>query len=189
MNKFIKKPVEITAIQWTGDNLKEIIDFIGKHPRWDTWFKSWEEYEEYIKDDNNVIKIFTLEGVMDASLYDWIIRGVQGEFYPCKPDIFEKTYEPSQGVSVPANTLPEEDVYLTPIEFQLCCHALGISLNNKKMYRNHFVTGEGSKDYIHWVNLTKKKLAIKHNKAYLSRGDALFTLTEDGIKKVFKYIT
>ena len=77
MAKFRKKPVMIEAIQWKGDNLEEIKDFMG--------------YYEYAK--KNLI-IHTLEGKMIAQVNDWIIRGVQGEYYPCKPDIFEKTYEP-----------------------------------------------------------------------------------------------
>ena len=77
MAKFRKKPVMIEAIQWTGNNLEEIKDFMG--------------YYEYAK--KNLI-IPTLEGKMIAQVNDWIIRGVQGEYYPCKPDIFEKTYEP-----------------------------------------------------------------------------------------------
>ena len=77
MAKFRKKPVMIEAIQWTGNNLEEIKDFMG--------------YYEYAK--KNLI-IHTLEGKMIAQVNDWIIHGVQGEYYPCKPDIFEKTYEP-----------------------------------------------------------------------------------------------
>lgn len=77
MAKFRKKPVIIEAIQWTGNNLEEIKDFMG--------------YYEYAK--KNLI-IHTLEGKMVAQVNDWIIRGVQGEYYPCKPDIFERTYEP-----------------------------------------------------------------------------------------------
>ena len=77
MAKFRKKPVMIEAIQWTGNNLEEIKDFM--------------RYYEYAK--KNLI-IHTLEGKMIAQVNDWIIRGVQGEYYPCKPDIFEKTYEP-----------------------------------------------------------------------------------------------
>jgi hypothetical protein len=76
MAKFRKKPVMIEAIQWTGNNLEEIKDFMG--------------YYEYAK--KNLI-IHTLEGKMIAQVNDWIIRGVQGEYYPCKPDIFEQTYE------------------------------------------------------------------------------------------------
>lgn len=93
--KFRKKPVVIDAIQWDGANLREVIEFTGKHPRWHEWFNSFEEYEAFVARDGGVFKVFTLEGVMHASIGDWIIRGVQGEHYPCKPDIFDATYEPA----------------------------------------------------------------------------------------------
>lgn len=93
---FTKKPVTISAIQWTGDNLAQVIEFTGKHPRWGEWFKSMDEYIAHVRDDGNRFKIFTLEGVMDALPGDWIIRGVQGEHYPCKPDIFAETYAPAE---------------------------------------------------------------------------------------------
>lgn len=93
IKKYKKKPVIIEAIQWTGDNLKEVIEFTGKHPKFSEWFKSFEEYEEHVKKNESIFKIFTLEGTMEASVGDFIIRGVQGEHYPCKPDIFVATYE------------------------------------------------------------------------------------------------
>ena len=74
--KYRKKPVEIDAIQWTGDNKLEIFDFCNM---------------SYITDQE--LRIQTLEGSMIASVGDYIIKGVMGEFYPCKPDIFEMTYE------------------------------------------------------------------------------------------------
>lgn len=89
MAKFRKKPVTIEAIRWNGDNLREIIAFTGLHPSANRW--TWEEYEEVVA--NEGLKIFTLEGPIMASVGDMIIRGVQGEFYPCKPDIFDQTYE------------------------------------------------------------------------------------------------
>ena len=92
---FTKKPVTIQALQWTGENLLEIINFTGRHERFDAWFSSFAEYEKYVKDSGCIFKIFTLEGVMEASCGDWIIKGVKGEFYPCKPDIFEATYSPN----------------------------------------------------------------------------------------------
>ena len=82
MEKYRKKPVVIEAVQYTGHNLHEVLAFTGTHPRFHEWFA-----------DRHVFKIPTLEGVMEASLGDFIIKGVNGEFYPCKPDIFEKTYE------------------------------------------------------------------------------------------------
>lgn len=87
--KFRKKPVVIDAVRWNGDNLKEVIDLIGLHSSAHKW--SWEEYESVVKSDG--LKIFTLEGTMLANIGDWIIMGVNGGAYPCKPDIFEKTYE------------------------------------------------------------------------------------------------
>ena len=90
--KFRKKPVVIEAIRWTGDNLKEIIaftGFTGLHPSAEKW--TWGEYEQVVAYDG--LKIFTLEGKMNADVGDWIIKGVKGEHYPCKNDIFEATYE------------------------------------------------------------------------------------------------
>ena len=78
MAKFRKKPVVIEAMQWNGSNSQEIAKFFGE-----------AVYGEWI----DTIPIVTLEGTMEASLGDWIIKGVNGEFYPCKPSIFEKTYE------------------------------------------------------------------------------------------------
>ena len=75
---FRKKPVVIRAIQWDGDNDVEVMDFLGT--------------KSLIKERGKLV-ISTLEGEMQASKMDWIIQGVQGEVYPCKPDIFEETYE------------------------------------------------------------------------------------------------
>jgi hypothetical protein len=86
MATYRKKPVEIQARQYANDgsNAYELIDWIDQDaPGNDAVFDP----------DDNTVCIKTLEGVMAASLGDWIIRGVQGEFYPCKPDIFEATYE------------------------------------------------------------------------------------------------
>jgi hypothetical protein len=77
--KFRKKPVVIEAIQWIGENFIEIDNFITV------------EHETY--PSSGEVYISTLEGVMKADKGDWIIKGVKGEFYPCKPDIFEQTYE------------------------------------------------------------------------------------------------
>lgn len=89
MSKWRKKPVVIEAIKWDGENLREIIDFTGLHQSAQKW--TWEEYVDVVRRDG--LKIFTLEGKMMASVGDYIIKGVNGEFYPCKPDIFHATYE------------------------------------------------------------------------------------------------
>jgi hypothetical protein len=81
MDKYRKKPVEIEAIQWVSDNIEQVYEMLG-----DTLI---------INTDEDVVKHFinTLEGKMEMSWGDYIIKGVKGEFYPCKPDIFELTYE------------------------------------------------------------------------------------------------
>lgn len=88
MEKFRKKPVVIEAVLW-NQNFDEIIAFCPEiidmgcdcNPDGQV---SWP------------LQISTPEGDMVANLGDWIIKGVNGEFYPCKPDIFEKTYEPAE---------------------------------------------------------------------------------------------
>lgn len=78
--KYIKMPIEIEALEWTGHNVSSICKFVGKDIS--HLFVSGELY------------IGTLEGVHHASVGDYIIKGVNGEYYPCKPDIFAKTYRP-----------------------------------------------------------------------------------------------
>ena len=92
MGKFRKKPVVIEAMQLKRDNLKEIETFLAGRVMPDLYQKlgGWD-----INWGNNEVTISTLEGKMKACLGDWIIKGVKGEFYPCKPDIFEATYEPA----------------------------------------------------------------------------------------------
>ena len=92
MGFYSKKPVTIEAHQLPvdGDPSPELIDFLHSMER------EWEQ-----SDKHGSIIIKTLEGDMHALPGDWIIKGVQGEFYPCKPDIFEATYERvSKGPSV-----------------------------------------------------------------------------------------
>lgn len=77
--KYKSKPKIIEAIQWTGNNLEEMCAFVPKE------FRHNKIHEP--------MGIITLEGVMTVSEFDYIIKGIKGEFYPCKPDIFEMSYE------------------------------------------------------------------------------------------------
>jgi len=88
--KYRKKPVVIEAIQWDGINLTEIIEFVGKDLQYDICDTAYQAGQGKPHVD---MKIHTLEGDHICSEGDFIIKGVHGEFYPCKPDIFEKTYE------------------------------------------------------------------------------------------------
>lgn len=79
IKKYRKKPVVIEAIQWNGSNAFEI----------------WNDFEDIpirLKEEGTLL-ISTLEGDHIASIGDYIIKGIKGELYPCKPDIFEETYE------------------------------------------------------------------------------------------------
>jgi hypothetical protein len=78
--RYRKKPVEIDAIRWTGENGDEI--------------ESWSDGQ--VRCEGPLAVVRTLEGEMRGELGDWIIRGVQGEYYPCKNHIFVATYEPAE---------------------------------------------------------------------------------------------
>ncbi len=87
MSKYRKKPIIIDAIQWNGTNLKDVrklCDDLGVN-------KTCVGLDEH----GNLV-IDTLEGIMRGSRGDYIIKGVKGEIYPCKPDIFIETYEDAE---------------------------------------------------------------------------------------------
>lgn len=106
--KFRKKPIVIDAIKWSGmeKDLKKVLKFIAdghkdfNHlPKTNGYIHAGVGYTP----PTGELTIPTLEGDHTASPGDWIIRGVKGEFYPCKPDIFEMTYEPIE------STPPQEE--------------------------------------------------------------------------------
>jgi hypothetical protein len=82
--KYRKKPIVIDAMRFDGDNYNAVF----------AWIDEQDDPPPVSTDaEHGGIAIETLEGVMVANKGDWIIRGVKGEIYPCKPDIFEMTYE------------------------------------------------------------------------------------------------
>jgi hypothetical protein len=83
MPDFRKKPVVISAIKWTGENSDEI----------SAWLTDANRRDVVINKLQGKIHIVTLEGPINASVGDWLIRGVVGEIYPCRADIFAATYE------------------------------------------------------------------------------------------------
>lgn len=105
MKNYTKKPVTIQAVQWNGQNIKEMAKFMATEKD-GTWVQDLDlealkyphttlEGEHWIFDDS-VLMIKTLEGLMASSKGDYIIRGIKGEYYACKPDIFEMTYDAEQ---------------------------------------------------------------------------------------------
>jgi hypothetical protein len=87
--RYRKKPVEIHAYRNNGN-----------FERFEEWLDDLEQplgQRPFFDYSDGAVNIETLEGVMRADVGDWIIQGVKGEFYPCKPDIFAATYEPVNG--------------------------------------------------------------------------------------------
>jgi len=105
MKNYTKKPVTIQALQWNGENIKEMAKFMATEKD-GTWVQDLDlEDLKYPRTTlqgehwifaHTILMIKTLEGDMIASKGDYIIRGVKGEYYPCKPDIFEMTYDAEQ---------------------------------------------------------------------------------------------
>lgn len=83
IKQYRKRPVTVRAVKWTGDNFDEIREFVKGQPL------------TLYKNDFGFIRLLieTLEGDMHVEVGDYIIQGVHGEYYPCKPDIFSETYE------------------------------------------------------------------------------------------------
>lgn len=89
MAKYRKKPVVVEAFKWTGGSDQE------EDPEWIVEAMQADPWRARIiqLNDEIMLEIFTLEGRMCANVGDYVIKGVQDEIYPCKPDIFEQTYE------------------------------------------------------------------------------------------------
>ena len=107
MKRYVKKPIVVEANQFTGNNEIKDIEM--------NWLVDWinAESNKIISSHNGTsIFINTLEGEMRAECGDWIIKGVNGEFYPCKPDVFEKTYDVVED-SVRLQTFGEKAVGIT----------------------------------------------------------------------------
>ena len=92
-NKYRKKPVVIDAIQLTDRNVRQVYEWVHDCVaiKTDIDLHKWDDYVQLVIAKG--MKIPTLEGKMVASINDYIIKGVQGGFYPVKADIFEATYE------------------------------------------------------------------------------------------------
>lgn len=89
-----KKPVIIECVQWTGNNKEEIEKFCGKECKFEL---DTHAYDAGVAPPRWDLKIHTLEGDHFSLEGDYIIKGIKGEFYPCKPDVFAKTYEIVEG--------------------------------------------------------------------------------------------
>lgn len=105
--KYRKKPVVIEAIQLLPSSILQVYEFIyGKVDTNSPQFRDkWDDYEAIIRREGLRLKTPESDGETQvASMGDWVIKGVKGEFYPCKPDIFELTYETPSTELPPLNS-------------------------------------------------------------------------------------
>jgi len=178
MSKYRKKPVVIEAVQWTGD-----ADVVQEMTGMTELIASGKLLFNFIIDDaRGQVEIETPEGTMIASPGDWIIRGIKGEFYPCKPDVFGATYEPTD---IP--DLGFEFSALTAREYaaiHLRVPDSGDERINKmieRARRDDFAKAamSGSSDLTDWVS--KSGLAQKELAEYLrSVADSMLKEVADG---------
>ncbi len=92
IKKYIKKPVEIEAIQLKENNIIEVFDFLdGANYKETRSVEELKDFSQWVL-KQGYIEINTLKGITKVSFGDYIIKGIKGEFYPCKPDIFQATY-------------------------------------------------------------------------------------------------
>jgi hypothetical protein len=98
MPKFRSRSVEKEAVQLTENNIFEVYSFIHGAPDLSIRIAEdkWDDYERIVKESGLRLKTLESDGeTQKADIGDWIIKGLHGEFYPCKPDIFEKSYRPA----------------------------------------------------------------------------------------------
>ena len=118
MKQYRKKPIVIEAIQFDGWNWKECMQFMSD--------KDLAFTDDLTRKEN--LKIDTLEGTMIANVGDYILRGVKGEFYPCKPDVFAATYEPVEpttNCSKLGSKFAIDKIKLTPTYFRTAVYKDG----------------------------------------------------------------
>lgn len=133
MAKYRKKPVVIDAWQLTKENIEAGIP---------DWINT--EQVSIFGEANVFAEIHTLEGTMQASYGDYIIKGVQGEFYPCKPDIFEATYEEAVSVSnieEDLSVLPDFDLAKKCLIARSCLRKLELETYRRALLKQ--IEGKG----------------------------------------------
>ena len=94
---------ENTKIQWLGNNLKEVVEFTGKSPRFEEWFKSWDEYETYVREHNNIFKLFNGDGShYEVPVGAWIVKTPDGYNVASKATFVPSTREKESTPSEPS---------------------------------------------------------------------------------------
>ncbi len=197
MAKVVSKFDCYDFIQWTGDNLKDVIEFTGKHPHFHEWFESFEDYERHVKEDGNTFKLFSGSSCMVASVGDYILKQNIHDEQRCSvlsEENFDKYYvifnpevDPQPETCSVATTLnlsPVED------EFGILPHLqkfnaegafYGITKGLNKFCDNYLSDAEGiRREVMVETSCLIKKIMIDANTGVIS--------LEEGIKELDKYL-
>mgnify|MGYP006995909411 CR=1 FL=1 len=95
INKYIQQPFIVEAIEYTGDNLEEVINFTGKHPNWEQWFANFDEYQKHVEAEGNIFKVISPIITKHAVPGDFIVHHPMDDIVEIhKPDAFKEMYQP-----------------------------------------------------------------------------------------------
>lgn len=159
--KYRKKPVEIEAMQLTESNACDVLTFCNSCG------------DIVASNENGTISIKTLEGTMTANIGDYVIKGVAGEFYPCKPDIFEATYDI---VEEAQPYLPNFEIELVPEEIANIASLLD---NDPRMKKVEFDSADCSLHFVIQYSGNAAIDGIKEAAFTIYKGTTI--VREDGI--------
>lgn len=119
-------------IQWTGNNLKEVIDFTGKSLRFGEWFKSWEEYENYVHSHNDILKLFCEDGShYEVPVGAWIVKTPDGYNVP---SVAKYVQQRQPEIDLDNHTIMEEirKCGCNPNEFDVARHFFELGLSTRR---------------------------------------------------------
>lgn len=106
MKTFIARPLAVTAIQWTGNNLEKVLEFTGKADNWDEYFESFEQYAEHVACDGFRFKIYTPCHTLVAMPDDWVVRNHEGVIEVWNKDRFAACYQEAEQGNKDAHLRP-----------------------------------------------------------------------------------
>lgn len=92
----------VEAVQYTGDNLQEVLEFTGKHPAWNKWFKSFDDYKTYVEQHDNIFKVLSIYDIRDSQKAypsNWIAKFPKGSILVYSDVAFKYHYKLAQGES------------------------------------------------------------------------------------------
>lgn len=94
VRKYLQQSSVVEAVEYTGDNLEEVLNFTGKHPSWEQWFTSFDEYKKHVEADGNIFKVISPMVTKYAVPGDFVVRDHKNVIHIYKPDAFKDMYSP-----------------------------------------------------------------------------------------------